>query len=43
MIEQRNLSSHIYDEFEIKGILGKKEAYKNAFLLLKDNIEKGIE
>ncbi len=43
MIEQRNLSSHIYDEIEIKGILAKKEAYKNAFLLLKNSIEKGME
>jgi nucleotidyltransferase substrate binding protein (TIGR01987 family) len=31
MIEQRNLSSHIYDEDEIKEILGKIVAYKNAF------------
>ena len=32
MIEQRNLSSHIYDEFEILGILDKKNDYKNAFV-----------
>lgn len=31
MIEQRNLSSHIYDEDEIKEILGKIVGYKNAF------------
>ena len=43
MIEQRNLSSHIYDEIQVKGILAKKEAYKNAFLLLKESIEKGME
>lgn len=35
MIEQRNLSSHIYDEFEIKEILDKKEDYKTAFEKLK--------
>lgn len=42
MIEQRNLSSHIYDEFEIQEILNKKQSYKNAFLLLKENIGKDI-
>ena len=31
MIEQRNLSSHIYDEDEIKEILGKITDYRNAF------------
>jgi nucleotidyltransferase substrate binding protein (TIGR01987 family) len=38
MIEQRNLSSHIYDESEIKEILDKKELYKNAFLALKKKL-----
>ena len=32
MIEQRNLSSYVYDEFEIRGILDKKVAYQKAFL-----------
>lgn len=31
MIEQRNLSSHVYDEDEIKEILGKLVDYKKAF------------
>ncbi len=31
MIEQRNLSSHIYDENEIKDILLKVADYKKAF------------
>lgn len=39
MIEQRNLSSHVYDESEIKGILAKKEAYQKAFLALSVNIK----
>jgi nucleotidyltransferase substrate binding protein (TIGR01987 family) len=38
MIEQRNLSSHIYDEFEIREILDKISDYKFAFLKLKDNL-----
>ena len=42
MIEQRNLSSHIYDELEIKGILDKREIYKETFTLLKEKIEKGL-
>jgi len=40
MIEQRNLSSHIYDENEIKGILLKIGEYKIAFeQLLKELID----
>ena len=39
MIEQRNLSSHIYDEFEIKGILDRKEAYQKAFLALSNYLK----
>jgi nucleotidyltransferase substrate binding protein (TIGR01987 family) len=39
MIEQRNLSSHIYDEFEIAGIKEKADKYLNAFNKLKDKIE----
>lgn len=31
MIEMRNLSTHIYDEYEIKGILDKIKNYKDAF------------
>jgi len=36
MIEQRNLTSHIYDEFEISEILYKKDDFKNAFTNLKN-------
>ncbi len=42
MIEQRNLSSHIYDEFEIRDILDKTESYKQAFLKLKESLVKSI-
>jgi nucleotidyltransferase substrate binding protein (TIGR01987 family) len=42
MIEQRNLSSHIYDEFEIREILDKTESYKQAFLKLKESLIKSI-
>jgi nucleotidyltransferase substrate binding protein (TIGR01987 family) len=39
MIEQRNLTSHIYDEFQIQDILNKKEYYKKAFIELKTKLE----
>ena len=42
MIEQRNLSSHIYDELEISEILDKKENYKEAFVKLRDNIKHSL-
>ncbi|NWF67004.1 MAG: nucleotidyltransferase substrate binding protein [Campylobacterales bacterium] len=42
MIEQRNLSSHIYDEFEISEILDKKELYLKAFKDLKRKLEKEL-
>lgn len=42
MIEQRNLSSHIYDEYEINEILDKKENYKIAFENLKKYIENSL-
>jgi len=43
MIDQRNISSHIYDEFEIKNILTKTENYKQAFIKLQENITKSIK
>ncbi len=43
MIDQRNISSHIYDEFEIKNILTKTEDYKQAFIKLQENITKSIK
>jgi len=42
MIEQRNLSSHIYDESEIREILNKKDSYKRAFLDLRDSLKKHL-
>lgn len=42
MIEQRNLSSHVYDELEISEILDKKENYKEAFVRLRDNIKHSL-
>lgn len=42
MIEQRNLSSHVYDESEIMGIFDKREYYKDAFLSLKQKLEYGL-
>ena len=42
MIERRNLSSHIYDESEIVGILDKKEQYLENFLNLKTFIANAI-
>jgi nucleotidyltransferase substrate binding protein (TIGR01987 family) len=40
MIEQRNLSSHIYDEYEISDIVNKVELYKNAFIKLRNTLKK---
>ena len=42
MINQRNLSSHIYDEWEVSDILYKLDDYKKAFLELKNNLEKEL-
>lgn len=46
MVEQRNLSSHIYDEDEIKEILDKIGNYRNAFkqllLLLEEKFKSSI-
>lgn len=43
MIEQRNLSSHIYDEDEIKEILGKIVDYRNAFQGLLLSLEERLK
>ena len=43
MIEMRNLSSHVYDEEEIKGILEKLDKYKKAFTKLKQTIESHLD
>ena len=43
MIEQRNLSSHVYDEDEIKEILGKIGDYKNAFQGLLQSLEERLK
>ncbi len=43
MIEQRNLSSHVYDEYEVMDILDKKERYKEAFESLKVKIKSLLE
>jgi len=42
MIEQRNLTSHIYDESEIEEILAKRELYKETFKQLKAKLEGGL-
>jgi len=42
MIEQRNLSAHVYDEFQIREILAKTKEYNQAFNALKNEIEKHL-
>jgi len=42
MLEQRNISSHIYDEFEIREILTKVDKFQKAFKNLKDKIDRGL-
>ncbi len=39
MIEHRNLSSHIYDEYEMSEIVKNMQNYKKAFLDLKSELE----
>ena len=43
MINQRNLSSHIYNEWEVSDILYKLDDYKKAFLELKQKLEVELE
>jgi len=43
MIEQRNLSSHIYDEFEILEIIDKKNDFKNEFENLKNYLSEKMK
>ena len=43
MIEQRNLASHVYDEDEIKEILGKIVDYKEAFEGLFSRLEERLK
>jgi nucleotidyltransferase substrate binding protein (TIGR01987 family) len=42
MIEQRNLSNHVYDEQQIKGILKKTKKYNKAFISLEKKLEKTL-
>ena len=42
MIEQRNLYSHIYDEYQIREIIDKKEQYKFAFSELKEYLQTNL-
>lgn len=43
MIEQRNLSSHIYDENEISEIFDKKEKFKDAFVDLQGYLSQQLK
>jgi nucleotidyltransferase substrate binding protein (TIGR01987 family) len=43
MIEQRNLTSNVYDEYQIKEILNKTENYNKAFKELKKAIETALK
>ncbi len=42
MIEQRNISSHVYDESQIKELLEKIELYRQAFMQVQLEIQKGL-
>lgn len=39
MIEQRNLSSHVYSEIEIEGILSRLDTYRQAFENLREALD----
>jgi len=43
MIEQRNLTSHIYDEFQILEIIDKKDDFKNEFKNLRNYLSEEIK
>lgn len=43
MIEQRNLTSHVYDELEVACILERTHEYQRAFLDLKTKIMVGLD
>ena len=43
MIERRNLSSHIYNQDEVAGILGRLDDYKKAFQVLLAQLESKTE
>lgn len=43
MIEQRNLTSHVYDESEVTEILGKIVNYKNAFAGMLETLEQRLK
>lgn len=42
MIEQRNLSSHVYNQDEVAGILTRLDAYKDAFVGLAAELEQRV-
>jgi nucleotidyltransferase substrate binding protein (TIGR01987 family) len=43
MIEQRNLTSHVYDEAEIRGLLDRTVAYRDAYAELLRELEQRFE
>ena len=43
MIEQRNLSSHVYNQNEVRGLLLKLESYRDNFQLLYQSLEQKLE
>ncbi len=43
MIEMRNLSSHIYNEYEIEAILDKVYDYAKEFMNLKEKINDALK
>jgi len=43
MIEQRNLSSHVYNQDEVRGILSKLEIYRDQFDALYQSLVQKLE
>lgn len=43
MIEQRNLSSHVYTQDEVRGILSKLETYRDQFDALYQSLVQKLE
>jgi len=42
MIEQRNLSSHVYNQDEVAGIVGRLSEFRDAFEGLLEQLEKRL-
>jgi nucleotidyltransferase substrate binding protein (TIGR01987 family) len=43
MIEMRNLTSHVYDESQVRGLLNKQHTFQQSFLNLREKLRSQLE